>query len=133
VGIEPMRVPTTREAWRRGIGEGRLDHIALEGDPAEHLEVSDFRVPSNWEFALVPSFLGRLAARWFWVKPVVRTVTCTGCGDCVRACAASAIALGADGKAEVTRSRCVSCLCCIEVCPTGAVAPSKSALARLVK
>jgi len=133
VGIDPLRVPTTREAWRRSLGEARLDRIQLEGDPVDRLAVGDFRVPSNWQFSLVPSLLGRLAARWFWVKPVVDPRACTGCGDCERACAASAIAVGPGGKAEVAEARCVSCLCCIEVCTTGAVAPTKSALARLVK
>jgi ferredoxin len=131
VGIDPLRVPTTREAHRRGLGEGRLDAIRLEGDAPGNLAVDDFEVPSNWQFALVPGALTRLAARWFWVRPSVDSAACTGCGDCARACAASAIALEG-GKAKVTSERCVSCLCCIEVCPAGAIEPRKSALARLV-
>ncbi|HVP57582.1 MAG TPA: DUF362 domain-containing protein [bacterium] len=131
VGIEPMKVPTTREAWRRGLGEGRLDHIDLEGDNPGDFTVGGFDVPTNWQFSLVPNALVRALARWFWVRPVVNATSCVGCGDCVRGCPASAIGLDG-GKAVVTYAKCVACLCCIEVCPAGAIDALKSTLARLV-
>lgn len=131
VGIDPMKVPTTREAWKRGLGEGRLERISLEGDPSDDLAAGDFKVPSNWQFGLVPNALTRLLARWFWVRPVVNLGSCTGCGDCARGCAASAIEIDG-GKAAVAYDKCVACLCCIEVCPAGAVEAARSKLARLV-
>jgi uncharacterized protein (DUF362 family)/Pyruvate/2-oxoacid:ferredoxin oxidoreductase delta subunit len=131
VGLDPMKVPTTREAWKRGLGEGRLERIDLEGDPADDLAADHFQVPSNWQFALVPNVLTRLLARWFWVRPVVDTGSCTGCGDCARGCAASAIEVDG-GKAAVAYDKCVACLCCIEVCPAGAIEAARSRLARLV-
>ncbi|MFZ1946987.1 MAG: 4Fe-4S dicluster domain-containing protein, partial [bacterium] len=131
VGVEPLRVPTTREAARRGLGEADLRKIAVAGESLEAFRVGDFEVPSNWRFSLVPNALGRLAMKWFWVKPVVEPARCVGCGDCERMCAAGAIRMSA-GKAVVTPSRCVSCICCIEACQSGAIEPRASRLARLV-
>jgi uncharacterized protein (DUF362 family)/Pyruvate/2-oxoacid:ferredoxin oxidoreductase delta subunit len=131
VGIDPLRVPTTREAWRRGLGDVRSEEIRLAGDPFSAADVTDFQVPSNWHWFLVPDAFSRAVLRWFWVRPIVHPERCTGCGDCEAACAASAVRVGG-GKAQVERSRCVSCLCCIEACPSGAIEPRMSRLARLV-
>jgi ferredoxin len=130
VGLDPLAIPTTREAWTRGLGEARLDAIAINGAAVEDVTVSDFKVPSNWGFALLPNALARLAGRFFWARPVAGAGACTGCGDCARICAARAIKV-ADGKAVIDRSKCVSCLCCIEICPVGAIGARKSSLARL--
>jgi uncharacterized protein (DUF362 family)/Pyruvate/2-oxoacid:ferredoxin oxidoreductase delta subunit len=129
VGIDPVQVPTTREALvRRGSAEP--GPITVVGDQA-HACGEGFDIPSNWHFFLIPDALSRLALRWFWVKPRVEAAICTGCGDCAAICAASAIGV-VGGKAVVRQDRCVSCLCCIEACPAGAIEPQKSRLARLV-
>jgi uncharacterized protein len=60
-------------------------------------------------------------------KPVVKSESCVGCGACVASCAHSAIALGAEGKAEIDYSKCVGCGQCIVTCQYGAaVAGSNS-------
>ena len=131
VGIDPMKVPTTREAARRGLGESDLGKIDVRGVGLADLQDRPFRVPSNWAFSLVPDVLARAAARWFWVKPHIDPSRCTGCGDCAGMCAASAMKL-ASGVAVLDRDRCVSCLCCIEACPCGAIEPRVRGLARLL-
>ena len=45
---------------------------------------------------------------------------CTGCGDCMSACPASAIALVGD-KARVDVGRCSGCGACIKLCSAGAI------------
>lgn len=131
VGIDPMKVPTTREATRRGllkVGHGGID---VTGTPRSDLGVGDFKVPANWRFFLIPDLLARAVGKWFWVKPVVIGDRCTGCGECAGICAASAVMVE-DGRARVSPEECVSCLCCIEACPTGALEPQISKLARLL-
>lgn len=131
VGLDPLAVPTTREAARRGLGTARMEEIAIDGDPLETFAAGDFKIPSNWYLGLIPDRLAHLLLRWFWVKPRVLEERCTRCGDCARICAASAIEIGERG-ALLNREKCVSCLCCIEACPAGALEPQHSRLARFV-
>jgi len=42
---------------------------------------------------------------------------CTGCGKCAEACRFGAVAVSADGVAEVDESRCVACGACVRACP----------------
>ena len=59
-----------------------------------------------------------LVARYAWLKPVIDTSKCNGCGLCARNCKASCI----DPKAHaIDYSRCVACMDCLEKCKQGAI------------
>jgi NAD-dependent dihydropyrimidine dehydrogenase PreA subunit len=131
VGIDPRRVPTTREACKRGLGEGAIERITLPGAGVEDVRVRGFAVPSNWKFFLIPGGLSRVLRKIVWVKPEIKTDECTGCGECESMCPADAISLGC-GKAMIDHARCTSCLCCHEACTVGAVDAKLSRLARLI-
>jgi uncharacterized protein (DUF362 family)/Pyruvate/2-oxoacid:ferredoxin oxidoreductase delta subunit len=131
IGLNPARVPTTWEAARRGLGEVQGDRIEVKGPEIGSLAVKDFDVPANWKFFLIPGFLGRLLARYVWVRPVVRREVCTGCGECVAICAAGAINLSS-GRAGVDDRMCTSCMCCHEACSVGAIDTRMSWLARRI-
>jgi ferredoxin len=105
--------------------------MVFPGVHPDEVAVKDFKVPRNWKFKLIPDVAGVLLRRLVWVVPEVDESACTGCGDCVRVCAAQAIALEA-GRARVSRDRCVSCLCCHEACPGAAIGTRISRLARLL-
>lgn len=47
--------------------------------------------------------------------------SCIGCGACVDVCPTGAIALNADGKAEVAEDTCIDCGACVGTCPNGAI------------
>jgi Pyruvate/2-oxoacid:ferredoxin oxidoreductase delta subunit len=130
-GIDPMRVPTTSEAYRRGLGEARLDHMNFPCLRPEEVAPGDFKVPGNWKFALIPGFAGRVLSQLVWVRPVIDTEACTGCLDCYNVCAARAIDMRRN-KAAINHRLCTSCLCCHEACPVGAVEVGMSRLARLL-
>jgi len=130
-GIDPLRVPTTAEAHRRGLGEGSLERIVFPCLRPEEVAAADFIVPGNWKFCLIPGFVGRLLSRLVWVKPVIRVEICTGCGECRNVCAARAIEMHRK-KAVIDHRLCTSCLCCHEACPVGAVQAGMSRLARLI-
>ena len=131
VGIDPVRVPTNREAYARGLGEPSSAGISFPVLKPGDIESGDFAVPSNWKFFLIPNVFVRLLARFVWVLPVVDPQRCVGCGECCDICPAGAIRL-AHGKASIDGARCTSCLCCHEVCAVGAVYTKMSRLARLV-
>ncbi|MBQ8674336.1 MAG: 4Fe-4S binding protein [Bacteroides sp.] len=65
----------------------------------------------------VGTVLGFLA-KYSWMKPVIDTEKCNGCGLCARNCKASCI----DAKVHrIDYSRCVVCMDCIEKCKRGAI------------
>ncbi len=79
---------------------------------------------------------GRLEKLWdflfgfadFTTKRPKVLKTCTGCGDCARACPAGAITIL--GRAEIDYSRCIKCYCCHEVCRYSSMVLSQAILAR---
>jgi uncharacterized protein (DUF362 family)/Pyruvate/2-oxoacid:ferredoxin oxidoreductase delta subunit len=131
VGVDPEQVPTTREALRRRLGEASAESMVFPLLRPEDLAVDDFRVPGNWKYKLIPGVAAALLRRLVWVLPAIDAGKCTGCGDCVRVCAAGAMSLE-HGRAVVKESLCVSCLCCHEACPHFAVGTRMSRLARLL-
>jgi ferredoxin len=130
-GVHPMQVPTTAEAYRRGLGDGPLERTEFPLLRPEQVAPADFRIPGNWKFSLIPGFAGRVLGSLLWIKPVIAVDVCTGCGECVDVCPADAITMD-DKKAAVSRGLCISCLCCHETCPAGAVRMRKSRLAGLI-
>ena len=65
----------------------------------------------------VGTVLGFLA-RFSWLRPVIDTSRCNGCGLCARNCKASCI----DSKTHtIDYSRCVACMDCIGKCHQGAI------------
>lgn len=65
----------------------------------------------------VGTVLGAIA-RYSWLKPVVDSSKCNGCGLCARSCKAACID---SEKHAVDYSRCVSCMDCISKCRQGAI------------
>ena len=53
--------------------------------------------------------------------PWIKQEMCTGCRLCVKECPVDAIALNADGFAEIDEEECIRCGRCHDVCPQDAV------------
>lgn len=57
-------------------------------------------------------------SRFSWLRPVIDTSKCNGCGLCARNCKAACI----DSKTHtIDYSRCVDCMDCLEKCHQGAI------------
>lgn len=65
----------------------------------------------------VGTVLGVLS-RFSWLKPVIDTSKCNGCGLCERNCKASCIN---SKEHSIDYSRCVACMDCIDKCKRGAI------------
>lgn len=65
----------------------------------------------------VGTILGFLS-RFSWLKPVIDTDKCNGCGLCERNCKASCIN---SREHAIDYSRCVACMDCIDKCKRGAI------------
>lgn len=56
--------------------------------------------------------------KYSWMKPVIDTEKCTGCGLCARKCKAACIN---SQEHKIDYSRCVACMDCLEDCKRGAI------------
>lgn len=65
----------------------------------------------------VGTVLGALS-RFSWLKPVIDTSKCTGCGLCARRCKAACINAK---EHRIDYTRCVTCFDCIDNCHQGAI------------
>jgi len=114
VGLRADELGTTRAALEAGIAVDR-EQIRVDG----WHDLSDFQIPSNRLYNMVPPFVGAL------VRPLLRRAPrsnerCTGCGFCARSCPVGAISIS-DGRATMSSRKCILCLCCHELCPERAV------------
>jgi uncharacterized protein (DUF362 family)/Pyruvate/2-oxoacid:ferredoxin oxidoreductase delta subunit len=129
MGFKDGFIDTTRIAVAMGLGEGRLDRLAVVGDAAG-FKAEHFALPSNRVQKLVPGPVVRLLAPLVWVKPVIGSSACTGCGFCARSCPVQAI-VKRGAVYKIVDKRCVKCLCCHELCPESCIEIRLSRLARM--
>lgn len=93
-----------------------LAHVLAQDAPVQFIDC-DVEEP-NAHFFLKPSFN---TEREVSIQvPVVDRELCTGCKECVQACAFNALAVLGD-KALVFKEICHGCGGCARVCPTGAI------------
>lgn len=127
VGFRPGEVLTTTAAAHKGLGEGDLGRIVVEGASPEEFRV-EFRRPPGGGGRGFPGWLGAIVGRMFWVRPVVLPALCVRCGACAGICPGRAVTVR--DHAEIDYDRCLECFCCQEVCPVGAIDTRAGLLAR---
>lgn len=121
IGLVPSEVYTNASAAQRGLGPADVDEIEVVGDPFSELGDSQFALPPRDTARLLPTWLGKRAARWVNERPVrSSSVKCTNCGVCMKSCPVDAIHLEPAGPV-FDRSLCIGCYCCQELCPPQAI------------
>ena len=137
-GLDPHQVFTLAVA--RGLHLlPSFDRIEIVGPAPD-----DLRPRPTWRLARPaplrgfggPVWLSAFLERLMTVRPEIDRGACVACGECVRVCAAHAIALNPDGAPSVPpvtidRDQCIACFCCQEMCPEGAIRVSAGLAARL--
>lgn len=63
--------------------------------------------------------------------PVIDREACTGCGMCVKNCAAKAIALDGERKAVINHDLCTGCCQCVAVCQFNSARASEGSASRV--
>ena len=125
LGFGPDEILTTVRAHERGLGEKRLDRIAVAGPadwaaaritakrPARKFHIAYFRLPR-------PVF--RIIAAAVRVWPDFDGASCDLCRICVDGCPGHALSVK-KGRLRRSRRACRLCFGCVGACPRGAVRP----------
>ncbi len=121
MGLVPSRLPTLRAAAELGVGETRLDRIALLGEDPETLRIGDLRLPESADLEWIrPDFLLGPLKRSLTAYPEPERTQCNLCRVCVEACPEQVIDVAAD-RLNIDTRNCIRCFCCQELCPQGAM------------
>lgn len=112
IGLAPEQVTTLEAAMKRGI----LPDYAIVGDEIGPMILSDFDIPMKHRRASWVCLVNRLPQA-LRPRPVFTHRRCDGCGTCVRACPAKAIAMDDRRRPQVDVKKCIRCYCCQELCP----------------
>ncbi len=122
-GVAAEKVYIFKAAEGLGLAAD-MEGIELVGDPIEPLKISDLKPAALMHVegpTLFRPFAGLLRSL-LTTRPVVDPVRCKGCGLCVKACPAEAIAQPAAGSlVSIDDAACIRCYCCQELCPEGAI------------
>jgi uncharacterized protein (DUF362 family) len=131
VGLKPLDIAVTREAYKIGLGEADLSRIELLGDDIESFVTKDFKLPQTMALKLVPKAIANAIARLVKFKPYMDDALCRRCNLCKVSCPVDAIHMD-KGYVRISYKKCVRCLCCHEVCPYRAVGIKRNLLTKLI-
>ncbi|HUU50736.1 MAG TPA: DUF362 domain-containing protein [Nitrospinota bacterium] len=123
-------------AERLGIGETKLDHIILDGDPLGSFDIKNFKMAdfSALETMGLPKIFGRHFKNAFTRKPVIDGKLCVLCKTCIENCPSQVMSVkkGKRDSVEIDYRNCIRCFCCQELCPEGAIFVGKGWFLRIV-
>jgi uncharacterized protein (DUF362 family)/ferredoxin-like protein FixX len=109
LGIEPIRIPTLRQAKLRHLWPSEIQYPLLA---PQDVRYTGFLLPSSADSLMTGSKNHR--------QQPIPTEKCTACGQCVEICPKKAIQIIED-RASVDYTKCISCYCCHEICPYEAI------------
>jgi len=116
VGLDPLDVAVTKEAFKNNLGEADLDKIELAGDPIADFITADFKLPQTTALKMIPRGIINSIAGLINFKPYIDINVCARCNLCKITCPVNAIEIEKD-SCKIDYKKCVRCLCCHEVCP----------------
>jgi len=109
LGIEPIRIPTLRQAKLRHLWPSEIQYPLLA---PQDVRCTGFVLPSSAGSLMSSS-------KDHHQQPIP-TEKCTACGQCVEICPKQAIQIR-EQRASVDYTKCIACYCCHEICPYEAI------------
>lgn len=131
IGLDPLDILVTKEAFDMGLGEADLGKIEMAGDSIDNFVVKDFKLPQTAVFKLMPKGLVNSIAALIRFKPHIDIDVCTRCNLCKITCPVDAIEIETD-LCKIDYDKCIRCLCCQEVCPYKAISIRRNILTKMV-
>ena len=131
VGLDPLDIAVTKEAYRMKLGEADMSKIEVVGDDINGFIVADFRLPQTTALKILPKALVNTVAGLARFKPYINFNVCKKCNLCKVACPVSAITIEKN-ECFIDYHKCVRCMCCHEVCPYKAIYIKRTVLAKII-
>ena len=131
MGIEPLDVLVTKEAYETKLGEADMSKIEVLGDDFNSFIVRDFKLPQTTPLKFLPKSIMSPIASLIKFKPFIDAEACKRCNLCKITCPVNCIEIEKD-FCSIDYKRCVRCLCCHEVCPYRAISIKRNIITRMV-
>ena len=130
IGMKPLDILTTREAFNRKLGEADLENIEILGEKISDNLIKDFEVPGKPGLITLLGPSAKFVAKFIKFGPHIDGKICKKCRICAETCPVSAIAIDPK-KSIIDLKKCIRCMCCHEVCPYRAVELRRNFLAKV--
>lgn len=131
IGIEPLDVRVTKEAYEAGLGEADMSKIEVAGDDINSFITNDFKLPQTTPLKFLPRGILNTFATLIKFKPYIDSGLCRRCNLCKVTCPVNCITIEKD-YCGIDYDKCVRCLCCHEVCPYKAICIKRNILTKMV-
>ncbi|MDO8603251.1 MAG: DUF362 domain-containing protein [Candidatus Omnitrophota bacterium] len=129
IGVKPLDILHTKEAYKRKLGEANLENIEVFGESIKDSLIKDFEIPGKPGLIATLGPCAKFAARFIKFGPHITGKLCKKCMICRDSCPVSAITINPK-KSVIDLRKCIRCMCCHEVCPHKAVELRRNFLAR---
>lgn len=119
IGMDLGTIPILATAKKRGLGEGNLDKVLIDGDYKTIPRLENFRFPKRYRSTKTRNNSAVVKViDFFKARPTVNANKCKKCNMCVESCPVKAI----DRETKkINYELCIECLCCHELCMYKAV------------
>lgn len=131
VGLEPLDVLVTKEAYKMKLGEADLKKIEILGDNIDDFITKDFKLPQTTPLKFLPKHIIGTIANFIKFKPYIDKDLCKRCNLCKVTCPVNCITIEKD-YCGIDYKKCVKCLCCHEVCPYKAIIIKRNVLTKMI-
>lgn len=132
VGIHPLQIEITAEAYKRKLGEADLSKIEVLGEGVKDAKLRHFELPKTSVVMKIPKPMLKLLAKTIKFLPRINDKICKRCRICEKSCPAHCITIKEEGS-RIDYRKCIKCFCCHELCPYGAISIKRSLLAKIIR
>lgn len=129
IGRSPFDILTTKEAYKRGLGEADMANIEIAGERTEECFIKDFKLPRSKLVLRLSGPVIKSLVNLVKFSPYIMERACKKCRICSDSCPVSAITINGE-KSAVDSHKCIRCMCCHEVCPYKSVVLKRNVVAR---
>ncbi len=131
MGVAPLDILVTREAYLAKLGEADLSKIEVLGESLDAFVAKDFKLPRTTPLKYLPKSVTDCIASLIRFKPYIDNGSCRRCNLCKLTCPVHCIEIE-KRYCSIDYKKCVRCLCCHEVCPYRAISIKRNILTKMV-